>query len=67
MDRFMKVYDVLLMAFTGVTIVAFVYVIANNVSLHELYIQKCKDGGGVAVVAANGSVCVNPSAIIEVD
>jgi hypothetical protein len=67
MSKFMKVYDVLLMAFTGVTIVAFVYVIANNVALHDLWIQKCKDGGGITVTAPNGYVCVNPGAIIEVD
>lgn len=59
--------DMLVMFLTGITIIAFTYVVANNVSYKNLWIQKCKDGGGIAVTSPEGYLCVNPSAIIEVD
>ena len=62
-----KLSDWMIMAFTGITIIAFTYVIANNVQYKHLWIQKCKDGGGFAVTTPEGYICINPSAIIEVD
>lgn len=54
-------------AFAGMAAIAFVYVIANNITYKQLWQQKCKDGGGVTVVTPEGYVCINPSAIVEVD
>ena len=61
-----KLRDWLIMIFTGMTIIAFTYVIANNVQYKNLWIQKCKDVGGFSVTTPEGYICVNPSAIIEV-
>lgn len=59
--------DILIMLLTGITMIAFTYVVANNVSNKHLWLQKCKDGGGITVTTPEGYLCVNPSAIIEVD
>ena len=55
---------IFLVAFTTIS---YVYVIANNVSYKQLWTQKCKDGGGVTVTTPEGYLCINPSAIIEVN
>lgn len=61
-----KLRDMLIMFFTGTTIIAFTYVIANNITNKQLWTQKCKDGGGITVTTPEGYICINPSAIIEV-
>ena len=49
------------------TTISYVYIIANNVSYKQLWTQKCKDGGGVTVTTPEGYLCINPTAIIEVE
>ena len=62
-----NLWSYLMWFFIAMTIVSFVYVIANNLTYKHLWIQKCKDGGGVAVTTPEGYLCINPTAIIEVN
>ena len=55
-----------MLSLIAVTCLSFIYVIANNITYKHLWIEKCKDGGGIAVTTPEGYICVNPSAIIEV-
>jgi hypothetical protein len=61
------VRDYLTMFLVGVTAIAFIYVIANNETHKHLWIEKCKDGGGITVTTPQGYICVNPTAVIEVE
>ena len=56
-----------MMFLIGITVIAFIYVIGNNLTYKHLWVEKCKDGGGVTVTTPEGYLCINPTAIVEVE
>ena len=62
-----KLYDMLFMLFVGANIIAWVYIVANNVEHKELWKQKCREAGGITIQGVDDYVCINPGAIVEMN
>ena len=62
-----NIWGYLMVFLISVTVIAFIYVIGNNIIYKHLWVEKCKDGGGVTVTTPDGYLCINPSAIVEVN
>ena len=62
-----NIWGYLMMLLISVTVISFIYVIGNNITYKHLWVEKCKDGGGVTVTTPEGYLCINPTAIIEVE
>ena len=62
-----NIWSNLMLLLIGVTVICFIYVIGNNLTYKHLWLEKCKDGGGVTVTTPEGYLCINPSAIVEVE
>ena len=61
-----NVWSYVMLCLIAVTCLSFIYVIANNITYKHLWMEKCKDGGGITVTTPEGYICINPNAIVEV-
>lgn len=59
----MNRYDYLI----TIILVSWLALIGATVYVDHSYIKLCHDAGGQPVIGNKGSLCINPSAIIEVE